>query len=338
MSPIIITEQGSTPATPAAGKWKLYPKADGWYALDDAGNEIGPLSTGSGGSNSICDGRLTLETGVPVSVTDQTAKTSVYFTPYKGNMINLDDGSESWATFLEFTEKSVAVPSTTNTPFDIFGYDNAGVLALETLNWTNDTARATALAWSKGVRIKSGAPTRRYLGTGRTTGVSGQCEDSAGGTHQAGGKRFLWNNYNRVLRALKVIDTTDSWSYATGTWRQANNASSNKVEFVVGVAEDIVKADLYVSVSLASNSARAASVGIGIDSVTAGSGMRHGGFNISANTLIAPTSATHAYNPAEGYHYLAWLEFGADGTCTWQGDANAAANGLQSGLIAMMFG
>ena len=46
-STINLTEQGSTPATPAAGTWELYPKADGIYALDDAGTEtlIGPINT-----------------------------------------------------------------------------------------------------------------------------------------------------------------------------------------------------------------------------------------------------------------------------------------------------
>jgi hypothetical protein len=43
MAELIMTEESSTPATPSAGKWKLYPKADGWYAIDDAGNETGLL-------------------------------------------------------------------------------------------------------------------------------------------------------------------------------------------------------------------------------------------------------------------------------------------------------
>lgn len=41
-------EQGSDPATPASGKWKLYFKSDGLYLIDDAGIVLGPLGTGSG--------------------------------------------------------------------------------------------------------------------------------------------------------------------------------------------------------------------------------------------------------------------------------------------------
>lgn len=36
---LTIDELGATPANPAANKWKIYPKADGFYQLDDAGNE-----------------------------------------------------------------------------------------------------------------------------------------------------------------------------------------------------------------------------------------------------------------------------------------------------------
>lgn len=43
MAELVMTEEGSTPATPSAGRWKLYPKATGYAILDDASNEI-PLS------------------------------------------------------------------------------------------------------------------------------------------------------------------------------------------------------------------------------------------------------------------------------------------------------
>jgi len=46
MSELIMTEEAGTPSTPGSSKWKLYPKSDGWYALDDAGLEIGPLAVG----------------------------------------------------------------------------------------------------------------------------------------------------------------------------------------------------------------------------------------------------------------------------------------------------
>lgn len=37
-------EEGTTPSNPDTGFWKLYPKSDGFYYLDDAGTEVGPLA------------------------------------------------------------------------------------------------------------------------------------------------------------------------------------------------------------------------------------------------------------------------------------------------------
>lgn len=39
MALILLGEQSGTPTTPAAGNWLLYPKAGGWYSMDDAGVE-----------------------------------------------------------------------------------------------------------------------------------------------------------------------------------------------------------------------------------------------------------------------------------------------------------
>ena len=41
-------EEGTTPANPDTGYWKLYPKTDGFYYLDDAGTEVGPLAASAG--------------------------------------------------------------------------------------------------------------------------------------------------------------------------------------------------------------------------------------------------------------------------------------------------
>ena len=74
-------------------------------------------------------GRLTLESGVPVSTTDQTAKTSVYYTPYLHNLISLWDGT-NWVP-TEFSETTLALGTlTSGLPYDVFGYLSAGALVL----------------------------------------------------------------------------------------------------------------------------------------------------------------------------------------------------------------
>ena len=192
------------------------------------------------GPTGLCEGRLTLLSGSPITLDDQTAKTTVYFTPHLGNRISLYDGSDGWITHT-FTEKSMSVPATTVTPFDIFAYSDGGTVTLEALTWTNDTTRATALTYQDGIYVKTGATTRRYLGTCRTTSVNGQTEDSKA-------LRFVWNYYNRLERRLELIDST-SHDYNTGAWRAWNNDPTILTAYIIGVVEDSVLATAVIEMS-----------------------------------------------------------------------------------------
>src|SRR5688572_3646151 len=197
---------------------------------------VSPIISGipTGVIEQICNGRLTLTTGLPVTTADVTAAANVFFTPYKGNRVAVYSGSV-WE-LLTFTQLTISLASgfSSGKPYDVFAYNNAGVLALETLVWTNDTTRATALALQDGVYVKSGDATRRYIGTFYTTSAT-TTEDSAA-------KRFVWNYCNRVPRFMQVIEATASWNYTTLTWRQARATATNQLDYVCGVAEDIVEA------------------------------------------------------------------------------------------------
>jgi len=63
MAKVILVEEGSTPSTPSAGKWVIYPKSDGFYTLDDAGAETGPF--GVGGSAGGSEGLMFWDEGIP---------------------------------------------------------------------------------------------------------------------------------------------------------------------------------------------------------------------------------------------------------------------------------
>lgn len=52
MAQLIMQEEASDPTTPGTNKWSVYPKSDGLYIKDDAGNVIGPLGSG-GSTNSV---------------------------------------------------------------------------------------------------------------------------------------------------------------------------------------------------------------------------------------------------------------------------------------------
>lgn len=273
-----------------------------------------------------CNGRLTLTTVTPVTTGDVTAATTLYFTPFQGCNISLYDGSATWTT-LAFTELSIAVPATTSQMYDVWVYNNSGVAALELLAWTNDSSRATALALQNGVLVKSGVTTRRYVGSFRTTTVSGQTEDSFA-------KRYVWNYYNRCDRSMRnVIETTDSWPYSTKTWRQANGSATNQVGFVYGVAEDRIELTAVGMGTGDSSGTQVLYTGIGIDSTTTLATGCLVGVMSQANGAYT-TSMVSKLNtyPAAGFHTGVWLEAGpGTGAATFYGD-NGQPTFQQSGI------
>ena len=271
----------------------------------------------------ITQGRLTLTTAVPVTVTDVSAVTNIFFTPYGGNRIAIYNGT-NWRLYT-FTELTLALGTLTNAlPHDVFIYDNAGTLTLELLAWTNDTTRATALVLQDGVLVKSGVTTRKYLGTFRTTSTT-TTEDTLI-------KRHLWNYYNRVPRIMRVTDSTDTWSYSTATIRQSNANAANQLDFVVGVAEvmaDVTCRSAAASTSLGDN----VSTGIGYDDTTTyTAGQLMGRVYVQvANQNIAVEAHLKHY-PAVGRHTYSWNErAGTVGTMTWHGD-NGAPTVDQAGI------
>lgn len=285
------------------------------------------FATGGFNRPMIPGGRLTLTTGVPVTNTDVTAATTLYYTPYSrgGASISLYDGTSAWSTYA-LTELSISLPATTSTMYDVWVYDNAGVPTLELTAWTNDTTRATALTTQNGLYVKTGQVTRLYVGSFRTTGVSGQTEDSLA-------KRYVWNYYNRVLRPMQVLEGTNIWTYTLLTLQQANASAANQLDLVVGVAEVAVEAEVIAYA--ASDQATGAvnfMAGIGYDSTSAQATGVVGRRAVHTGSTIQPVLASLLHYPAVGRHIYTWLEAStALGTTTWYGDDGATT--IQSGIF-----
>jgi hypothetical protein len=408
----------SAPGTPEAGLVRVYPKSDGHlYAKDDEGTEY-DLTTGSGEGGAIAakedgasivaeadtldfkdfnvedlgsgdagvyhnlpgvfDARLTLETGVPVSTSDQTAETTVYLTPYKGNRVSLYDGtrwkvhtlaevsikltdtqdgaltsSSAVVTGLTDTSQLIAgmevtgtgIPASTTLSsidsasqvtlsqnataggtqsltfkvaagknLDLFVFSNSGTPKLEMAVWTSDTARATALAAQDGITVKSGAATRRYVGSVRTTATAGQCEDS-------GLRRFVWSYYNRANRPLLQMCSDSTWTYSTATWRQANASANNQVELLVGVSDESL--ELTLTTQCYNNVAHVwASVAIGEDSTTTPNAAclnQGGGWGAAAADGWYAIGGSLHIIPTAGYHYYSWLEYASATSMSFNG-------------------
>ncbi len=362
---------------------------------DGEGVQLNDTTFMSAPLRTLPQGRLTLTTALPVTTADVTAATTLYFTPYKGDVIPLFDGTR-WK-LQTFTEKSIRVTDATSTGasygnglntisdlsdtsqlvkgmtitssltgigaltiativnstqitmsgnatstqsgatitfklpasknYDVFYVQGSGKLEFSNA-WTSDTARADALALQNGIYVNNAnitdgtstliaAKTGTYLGTIRTTATAGQVEDSLT-------KRYIWNNYNRVNRKLLATDGTDSWTYNSTTWRQANATTTNQIDIIIGLAEDAI--DILVRTLSTSDG----SVGVGVNSTSALSGQ------MSFASGTSTSSASYSAVPAIGYTYYAWLERRNSSSVTFYGDnADSAAWGT-SGISALI--
>ena len=258
-------------------------------------------------------GRLTLSSGVPVTTSDVTAATTLYYTPYYGRTAWLKIGS-TWVQH-DVPEISLVSPTLTiNLPYDIFLYSNSGTPTLEALAWTNTTTRATAIVYDSttGLAVKSGDATRLYVGTIYATAAN-QMEDSAA-------RRMVFNMFNRVPRKLFARDTTDSWTYATGTWRGARANTTpgvGRTDFVIGgVLADTIVEGSYATL-IESAGTVVAYTGIALNSTTSPSVVA----SANITTASLPLFVSQQFVPALGYSFMQNLEKGHASAPQFDGDA-----------------
>jgi len=280
-----------------------FPTTDGSSDQVLVTNGSGVLSweNQSGGGivlNETVNGRLTLETGEPVSTADQTAKTTLYFTPYKGNQIALYDGT-AWGVH-SFSELSLSLSGyTANTNFDIFIYDNSGTLTLESTAWTNNTTRATSLVIQDGVYVKSGATTRRYLGTIRTTATTSQCEDSKS-------SRFVWNYYNQISKKLfaERVFNHSYTSMTTRPWGNITTVGETRYQMVIGLPCFIKNTH--------KNWSKVLYVGLALDSTTTDHPPSR---TYNQNTVqLYSHFASYDFYISSGYHFIQATEYSDHGS------------------------
>jgi hypothetical protein len=295
-----FTLTANTTATEATGTRRI-----GRFYWD--GSSIGQLKTEYRGyletllglgAGPVCEGRLTLTTGSPITTANVTAATVLYFAPYRGGRVSLWSLGFGWKVY-RFDELSITLTGkTANKNYDVFLYDNAGTLTLELVEWTNDSSRATAIVLLDGVYVKIGDGTRLYLGTIRITGTTGQTEDSET-------RRFVWNFYNAVSKFLTLL-VSGQHTYTAGAQRLWNN-DATKAEFLIPVVGGPLLLNTIAVYSGntggAVNSSYAlmdgGSVGYGYDFTP--SGLQGGWHSRTAPTMFAC---------GMGYHYLQGGEFG----------------------------
>lgn len=269
--------------------------------------------------------RLTLETGVAVSTTDQLAKTNLYATPYIGNLIELYDGAKwNQRASNEFSISNAGLGN--STVYDVFCYDNAGVPTLELLAWASATARATALVRQNGVWCKTGALTRRYLGTVMTDSAGKFQKRFAGGvTAGAAAEVGVWNFHHRRKERYAIYDSTNNWSYSTAAWRGWDNNTQNRINTLFGLSEDVVSIYFQDTVYNLSGTALIYGIlGVGLDSTTVLSADCLTDISQMVANLSLTLQAHYDGHPGIGSHYLQLLEYASTATIQFYGDSGLA--------------
>lgn len=176
-----------------------------------------------------CLGRLTLLAGTPVPASDQTAKTTILLTPYKGNLLTLFDGTTSVPRGYVFDELNaqIAVPSTRFRLLDVFAYPNAnGVPALETLNWNQITAAITSATNAAPIVITSN-------GHGRSNGDVVFIADILGNT-SANNK--AWAVQNKTTNTFELAGSSANGAYSGGgNWFSVPNTRGVALTLEAGI-------------------------------------------------------------------------------------------------------
>ena len=298
----------------------------GTLDLANANTFTGVLPIARGGTASVVNLAIGLIPGGRITLGSQFGSVVLY-NPTVHGMISLLSGGD-WKVF-NMAALSLGLDlsgMSANSQHDIFLYDNAGTLTLVSNQWTNATTRQTAISQVDGIWVQTSNTARRYLGTVRANATP-TFEDTEA-------HRYVWNAYNRIPLAMKVLEGTNSWTYTTTAFRQANGLAANALDFVIGLTGDMVEAEVHALFAATAANIAVAS-GIGLDSTTGNWTSIYGAVSPAANVL-AVSRTVYRGAPSIGRHLLNWLEYGNTGV-TFYGDNNAPTS-QQSGISGWLLG
>lgn len=198
---------------------------------------------------------------------DETAKSTVYYDSFVGNIVPVWNGSTFTSLVISGDEISMGLDSVTphvasGSVYDIFGINSSGSLVIAVgPAWSSSTSRGTGagttqLALKNGVWTNAVSLTHAYGGSSGTTdygAVSANFGTYLGSLYATGNGQTgvalkpsatnggcnnfvaLFNGYNRIPLVARSQDSTSGWVYASTTWRTANNNSNNRITFLDGL-------------------------------------------------------------------------------------------------------
>jgi len=329
-----ISAGGTGATTAAAARTALDVPSNA--ELTDLASDITDIQTVVQGIVSIPQGRLTLTSATPFIASDVIAGTSVYYTPYIGNLSPIWDGTQYvMRTFSELT-LSLASQHTANNLYDVFLFWNSGAVEIVTgPAWSNSTAGSCSRGTGAGstererknglwtnknsITGRNGATTYTidaykalYVGTIIIDNTNGQVSQHV--TWGQSRRPGPWNEYSRGRRILLAGDSTASWNYSTTTFRQSRATAGNTLMTLCGSDDE------YINVSFTQAThvygANSSTIGIGNNSTSSVSGQFAQNYLPSAGEQYVTLTAFFKKVPSIGINNFNSLEYSTSGTAS----------------------
>jgi hypothetical protein len=341
-TPLTTAQGGTGVGAPGPAGNMLTSNGGLWQSVAPGPGLRGDPSTGLVALAAIVPpgGRLTLASGVPVMTADVVAATTIYYTPYVGNGISINNGS----AFVPFalTELSLVLNATAhvaNTNYDLFVWNNAGTPQLVSgPAWSSGVARSLVIGLTQGVYTNSATlagiasgntpvtvPVNQgtYVGTFRTV-AAGQTAVVMNPPAASGGNQpnlYLWNMYNRRLARGVNVDNGATYTYTSAAARAARGSGTNSVPFITGLAEDSVSFECSNAINLIAGATGGyATFGLSLDNTSAFDTSEFFQ-NQTANQTGMRFVLSHYSGPVMGYHNCYAME-SSDGSHANIFDAN----------------
>lgn len=159
---------------------------------------------------------------------------SIYFSPLFGGQIGLYDGV-SWVV-VRFTEAQMTAALgtlTIDTNYNVWAYLSSGTPAIEFSAWGSANSNLADLTTQDGVLVKSGAVTRRFLGSFRTQTTTATCMFRT--------FMFVSNYYNRKMnRVTRRGGPGASHTYNSTTMQQVAASTNNQIDVLACVDHEML--------------------------------------------------------------------------------------------------
>lgn len=285
-------------------------------------------------ANNPPQGRITLTTAVPVLTGAVAAATTVFYTPYVGNIIPLWNGSRFIPEVFSELSNVLANSAVGNagpaagaasSNYDLFVWKSGtSIFLTRGPVWTNATTRSagTAIAQVQGIYVNSVAITNgpgigygTYVGTIRTDSGGATVSFSPGAstdsTTASNAVVNIWNMYNRREAVIASQYSTASWNYTSSTYQSPNNVAGMRLQVIRGLDEDAVWLEYAADATTNAAANSFAQIAIGLDSgtVAAAPAGRPGILSkVAATAVRATITAKYSGYPGVGWHILFPIE------------------------------